>query len=246
MVKRILCAAAAVLLLAVAVCAGEQAWKTDTPGQAFLKAYIETANRLLTEKGEKPVNRLFEMYPTIAVMGITEQEDAEVPENVEITAVLLEDRIDRIQLRVSGDPGRFSVIAACMIQALYGDNISTENALKAPADLADRAAKTPNDSYEEPVEELSGRIPRFYYAYYPNQYHDGQNWLQMTVIFPMETSWNGSEMIIGTPEERGIDPESGVSEDYEGYFSRDDYSHFEVFATATPEPDSAAAEYDFR
>ena len=29
-----------------------------------------------------------------------------------------------------------------------------------------------------------------------------------------------------------------------GYYSSDDYDHFEVFTTATPEPDSAAAEYD--
>ena len=31
---------------------------------------------------------------------------------------------------------------------------------------------------------------------------------------------------------------------FEGYESRDDYSHLEVFTTETPEPDSAAKEYD--
>ena len=34
--------------------------------------------------------------------------------------------------------------------------------------------------------------------------------------------------------------------EYEGYFSTDDYTHLEVFTTATPEPGSAAAENDFR
>ena len=29
-----------------------------------------------------------------------------------------------------------------------------------------------------------------------------------------------------------------------GYFSKDDYDHFEFFTTPTPEPDSAAAEFD--
>jgi 2-isopropylmalate synthase len=50
----------------------------------------------------------------------------------------------------------------------------------------------------------------------------------------------------------GIDPEldfsniQEVGEAYEGYYSKDDYSHFDIFTTPTPEPDSAAAEYDFR
>lgn len=245
MVKRILSITAA-MILTLSICMAETNWKTDTPGQKILKAYIESANHYLAEQGEKTINRLFEMYPGIAVMGITEKIDAESPEGVEITATLLNERIDTVQLRVSNDPDRFSKIATCLIQALYGENISTDDALKIPAKLAAKVKNEPKNSYEEPVEELSGRIPRFYYAYYPNQYHDGQNWLQMTVIFPMDTEWNGTEMIIGTAEEKGIDPESGVSEDYEGYFSQDDYNHFEVFVTATPEPDSAAAEYDFR
>ena len=246
MVRRIWYLVFAAILLTVNLCTAEQAWKTDTPAQSILKAYIESANQFLTENGEKTVNRVFEIYPTIAVLGITEKPDAETPEGVEITATLLNDRIDWLQLRVSDDAERFTVIATCLIRALYGDNITAEDAVKGPSELAAKVKKSQKNSYEEPVEELSGRIPRFYYAYYPNQYHDGRNWLQMTIIFPMEAVWNGNEMIVGTPEERGIDPESGVSEDYEGFFSEDDYTHFEVFVTATPEPDSAAAEYDFR
>ena len=246
MVKRIRCVAIAVITLAIVFCSAEQVWKTDTPGQKILKAYIESTNQYLKDSGEKPINRVFEIYPAFAALGITETADAEAPEGVEITAELLDERINRLQLRVSDDPDRFSIIAACLIRALYGNNISAEDAMKVPAELAAKAKTAPNNSYEEPVEELSGRIPRMYYAYYPDQYHDGMNWLQMTIIFPMEASWAGSDMIIGTPEERGIDPESGVSEDYEGYFSEDDYTHYEVFMTATPEPDSAATEYDFR
>ena len=246
MVKRIRCLLLAAVIITAVVSAAEPAWKTDTPAQAILKTYIETANQYLAQNGEKAINRIFEIYPTFAVMGITVKDDAEEPEDVEITVTLLSDRIDQLQLRVSDDPDRFSVIASCLIQALYGENITAEEALRAPKELSSKAKKTPSNSYEEPVEELSGRIPRFYYAYYPDQYHDGRNWLQMTIIFPMEAAWNGSEMIIGSPEERGIDPESGVSEDYEGYFSDDEYSHYDVFMTPTPEPDSAAAEYDFR
>ena len=51
-------------------------------------------------------------------------------------------------------------------------------------------------------------------------------------------------MILGT-NEQGLSVPDDADQDYEGYYSRDDYNHFEVFSTATPEPDSAAAEYDF-
>jgi hypothetical protein len=246
MVKRIGFLAAAAMILVYTVCHGDMAWKSDTPGQLVLKAYIESVNTYLADEGEMTVNRIFEMYPSLAVLGITNHGDEEAPEGVEITVNLLEERIDRLQLRVSDDPERFSVIASCMIRALYGETISAEDALKTPEELAKKAVQSPFNSYQEPVDELSGRIPRFYYAYYPDQYHDGQNWLQMTVIFPMDTAWNGSEMIIGTPDENTISPVEDAAEDYEGYFSRDEYTHLEVFMTATPEPDSAAAEYDFR
>jgi hypothetical protein len=37
-------------------------------------------------------------------------------------------------------------------------------------------------------------------------------------------------------------PAPAADEEYEGYFSKDNYNHFEVFASPTPEPDSAAME----
>ena len=245
MVKRRLLAAAVLLILVTAICGAELSWTTDTSGQKLLKEYIESANQYLKEYGELPVNRIFELYPAIATLGITKDSKAEAPENVEISVSLLSDRINNLQLRVC-DADRFPQIAASLIRALYKENITPEAAIKAAENLAEQAKKAPKNSYEEPIEELSGRIPRFYYAYYPDQYHDGRNWLQMTMIFPMETDWSGSDMIIGEEYIKGVDPDSGVSEDYEGYYSEDDYNHFEVFVTATPEPDSAAAEYDFR
>ena len=54
--------------------------------------------------------------------------------------------------------------------------------------------------------------------------------------------------ILGTQDDEKANmlPEEEADPDYDGYFSTDDYTHLEVFTTATPEPDSAAAEYDFR
>lgn len=245
MVKRILLLILAMILLMTTAALPELAWSTETPAQRQLKAYIESANEYLTEKGEMPVNSLFEIYPLLAVLGITEKPNAETPEEVEITVTMLYERIDQLQLRVS-DPDRFAVIAACLIRALYGENISEEEAMSIPADRAETARKAPKNSFEEEIETQTGSIPRFYYAYYPDQYHDGKNWMQMTIIFPKDAEWSGKEMIIGTTEEKGVDPGSGVSEDYEGYYSKDDFTHYEIFVTPTPEPDSAAAEYDFR
>ena len=245
MVRRVLLGILIAAMMIPAVCGAELSWTTDTPAQQQLKNYIESANQYLKEYGELPVNRIFEMYPVIATLGIVKDPKAEAPEDVEITVNLLADRINSLQLRVC-DAERFPQIAAGLIRGLYKENITPENAIKAAGELAEKATKEPKNSYEEPIEAMSGRIPRFYYAYYPDQYHDGRNWLQMTMIFPMDPEWTGGDMIVGEEYIKGVDPDSGVSEDYEGYYSEDDYSHFEVFVTATPEPDSAAAEYDFR
>ena len=235
------------IILALLIPAGgtaEMAWKQDTEGQKMLKRYTEQANRLLTEGGEMPVNSLFEMYSGFAVMGITAEPDAEMPESVEITVKLSPETLLTLQLRVS-DVSRFPLIAASFLKALYGDGMTMEDALRIPKDRADRALGTPDNSFLEPVEEMNGTVPRVYYAYYPNQYHDGVNWIQMTLVFPMAGTWDGTGLIVGQEGRRegsGLAPEDEGDPDYEGYFSQDDYQHLEYFATPTPEPDSAAME----
>ena len=95
---------------------------------------------------------------------------------------------------------------------------------------------------------MNGTIPRTYYAYKPNQYRDGIDWIQLTLIYPRAGEWDGEGLILGTEDEdkANLLPEEEGDPDYDGFFNTDDYIHFEVFTTATPEPDSAAAEYDFR
>lgn len=59
--------------------------------------------------------------------------------------------------------------------------------------------------------------------------------MQLTIIFPIET---GEELSVqATP----VPPEH-VEVEYEGYLPSDNASHFEVFMTPTPEPDSPAGE----
>lgn len=242
MVRRI---AALLSVLALLVCAGsgqaDMAWKTDTPGQRALKAYIEQANVFLAEMGEQPVNSLFEMYEKLAALGITFREDSEEPEGIEISVSLLYETINSLVLRVN-DPGRFPVIAAALIQALNPQTISREDALRTPRQRAEKAVKNPGNSFEDAVEELNGTQPRIYYAYYPNQFRDGVSWLQMTIIFPLEGTWDGNGTDTAVSATKAPDTWSGNDANYDGYFSSDDYTHYEIFTTASPEPDSAAAE----
>ena len=243
--RGISCLSAAFLLLSLLLypVRGSAAlkWRQDTPGQQMLKAYVEAADVFLQEQGEGPVNSLFEMYRSVAVFGITDQDNAEVPEGVEITATLLEDMIDTVQVRVN-DRSRFTQVASAFIRALFPEEMSQAEAEKGPAALTKRAEKNPANSYEEEVETLNGTVPRVYYAYFPDQYHDGTDWAQMTIIFPLKEYW-GLYGLSGDPMETNApDTYTDGAEGYEGYSPDDDFSHFEIFVTPTPEPGSAADE----
>lgn len=242
MVKR-LAALAAVTALLLTVCAGaEPQWKQDTEGQRMLRDYVIRANDALLAFGEQEINSLFEMYNGFAVFGITDQEDAEVPEEVEITCRMAADSLLSLEVRVSRAE-RFPGIAAAFLMAA-DPALTMEAALKEPQDRARKALQDPDNSFEEPVDDLNGTSIRVYYAYFPDQYHDGISWLQMTVIFPLKAYWDGAGLITEDSGDRPLSIPEDADPEYEGYFSEDDYSHYEVFSTATPEPDSAAKEYD--
>ena len=245
-IRRAVCVAAVLILLPV-IALADLTWREESPAMTILKNYILTVNEVLTENGESPVNSIFSNYPAISVMGITMEDNAEIPEEVEITVLLYYDTINRLELRVS-DISRFPVIAASFIKALYGDNMTWEDALHVPAERAKKATDNPSSSFEETVEDLNGSKPQVFYKYDPDPYHNGISWIQMTIVFPLAGEWDGEGLILGTEGDSGsqYSAEDEPDPDYEGFFSTDDYSHLEVFTTATPEPDSAAAEYDFR
>lgn len=233
----------AAMLLPAGNAPAEMKWREDTPAQKILRTYIENVNNALLLAGEKPVNTMFEMYRELAVFGITAEPDAETPESVEITFSLTYDTINTMQLRVS-DLSRFPAIGAAFLQALDPDKRSVEDSLRVPTEKAQKAFSAPADSFEEEIEELNGDSPRVYYAYYPNEFHDGTSWLQMTIVFPLAGLWDNGTVVEGALPTKGPDTYSGNDAEYEGYFSDDDFSHLDVFMTETPEPDSAAAEYD--
>ena len=243
MVKRFI--ALFLVLALIPVCSlADLKLRDETPGQKMLKTYMANVNAFLVEQGELEVNTIFDQNQQVVELGITAAENAELPEDVTVTVYLYYDSINSLLLKVS-DVTRFPAIAAAFVQALSPKTMTGQDALKEPAARAKTAAETPANSFEDQTEELNGTAPRTYYAYFPNQYRDGVNWIQLTIIFPMEGYWNEETGVIsGETETKPPSYDSDQDKEYEGYYSNDNYEHYETFTTPTPEPDSAAAEYD--
>lgn len=235
----------AALLLALMMTAttalAEMKWpKLTTAGQEQLRAYIARVNDNLTGQGQPVVNSIFECYETFVTMGVTAQDNAEVPESVEMTFLLNAEGLQRLQLRVS-DPGRFSAVAAACVQASSPTAITLESVLTDANLCLQRTLDNPYTAFEDEVNTIQGASPRVYYAYYPNQYADGVDWRQMTLIFPLPGSADAPLAL--TPE-----PPIAVNADGNEVYSmntrtyEEEYQHLEVFLSPTPEPDSAANE----
>ena len=243
-IRRFFLLLAAAILICTTAYAGIQ-WPEETAGEKILKQYIEHVNSYLEQQGESPVNRGFEIYPGFAVLGITLSDDAEIPEDVEITVKMSHDTLDSLELIVRDVP-RFSVIASSFLRALVPENTASADTVSIPAEKTKQALMNPEIPFGEDISTDKGDSFRIYYNYYPNRYSSGQNWLVMTIVFPHRTFWNYSSILTVTEEEKVYIPDDEIGEAYEGYYAEDDYSHFDVYVTPTPEPDSAAAEYDFR
>lgn len=230
------------LMMITGTALAEIQWpKLGTAGQEQLRDYILRVNENLTAQGQGTVNSVFEFYETFATMGATATDNAEVPESVEMTFLLDAEGVQVLQLRVS-DAGRFAPIAAACVQAASPTAITLEAALMEAGGYVRRTLEAPFTSFEDEVNTMQGVSPRVYFAYYPNQYADGVDWRQITLIFPLPGSADAPLAV--TPE-----PAAGMAVDGNELYSMNTrtyeagYDHLEVFVTATPEPDSAANEW---
>lgn len=214
-----------------------------TGGQAALRHYVDTVNLTLTQQSAGVIDMQYELYPAFASLGMNGEE---TPDTVEMQFRLGEGGLHSLILR-SWDPDTFQqTAAACLSASTSATTLDAALSLvKGYADVLrsdlasaqSSAGSTMTHSFEESVNDLQGDQPRAYFAYYPNQYGDGRHWLQMTLIFARPGSTGGALAVAGSTP-----PPSSSADEYEGYFSHDNYSHFEVFASPTPEPDSAAME----
>lgn len=208
-----------------------------TSGQAALRNFVDTVNLTLAQQSAGVINMGYEMYPAFASLGM---DGADAPETVEMYFLLGDGGLHSMTLRLC-DADRFEKVAtACLAAASSSISLESARSLVAPYADVMRKDKADNDmthSFEEEVNELQSDQPWAYFAYYPNQFGDGNSWLQMTVIFARPGS-AGSDLAIA-----GMTPAPPTEDvEYEGYFAQDNYTHLEIFATPTPEPDSAAME----
>lgn len=235
------------LLLLLSTAMAEIAWpSTLTNGQAALRNYVENVNLTLTQMDAGTIDMVYELYSAFASLGM---DGAETPETAEMYFVLGEEGLHSLTLRLC-DADRFERVSAACLHATSPASIPLEDAQTLTANYADvmradqsaarkDSTNSMTHSFEETVVDLQGSQPRAYFAYYPNQYGDGRSWLQMTLIFARPGSGDSALAVTGTTPA----PDTGESEDaLSGYFSQDNYSHLETFATPTPEPDSAAME----
>lgn len=214
---------------------------TLTNGQAALRNFVDEVNLTLIQQKAGVIDMAYEVYTAFASLGLNGEE---APETAEMQFLLGEDGLHSLVLR-SCDADQFEQVAAACLMA--SSTLVTEEDAKAlvasyakvmRADMQNRTSSSDamTHSFEEDVIELQDDRPRAYFAYYPNQYGDGHSWLQMTLIFARPGSEDAPlGLAVATPAPT-------TDEEYEGYFSHDNYSHLEIFATPTPEPDSAAME----
>ena len=208
-----------------------------TSGQAALRNYVDTVNLTLAQQGAGVIDMQYELYTAFASLGM---DGADAPETVEMYFQLGDGGLHSLTLRLC-DADRFEKVASACLAAA-SSAISLESARSLVAGYADvmRKDKASDDmthSFEEPVNELQSDQPRAYFAYYPNQFGDGNSWLQMTLIFARPGSAVNDLAVAGlTP------PPPTEDVEYEGFFAQDNFNHLESFTTPTPEPDSAAME----
>ena len=229
------------LMITASVASAEIAWPAlTTAGQEQLRDYVARVNENLQGQGQATVNSVFELYETFATLGVTAVAGAEVPEGGEMTFLMDGAGLQSLQLRVS-DAGRFAPVAAACIQASSPGAVALEMALAEANGYVQRTLNAPYTAFEDVVNAMQGTSPRLYYAYYPNQYSDGVDWRQLTLVFPLPGSEDAPVAV--TPE-----PGVALDADANELYSMNtrtyeaEYQHLEVFVSPTPEPDSAANE----
>lgn len=258
MVKRIvLLLLALTLIVTTGSSLAELKLRDTTPAQKMLKTYMENVNNFLLENGEMPINKIFDQTNSVVEMGITLTDEAFIPEGVTVTVHLYYDQLWYMLVRVNNENlARFPQIAGAFVRALNPQTMSQAESMKTATARVQKVYQEPNtpfedyryDKYEDrETSILNGERPQTYYAYYPDQYKENPrvDWIELMVVFPLTPYWNAETGVITDSGEvdtrKYLDengqaiPDSSFADDESG-----NYAHIELYATPTPEPDSAA------
>lgn len=247
------------ILMMTVVAFAEIEWPANmTAGQQQLQRYVACVNEAL--EGSGVIDMRYEMYSTFASLGMN---GAEMPEDpfaqftlpAEMYFVMNAEGMESLQLRMpvsiyytedasgmrvlqlnAADVEAFANTAAACLHASSPTAVSMEHARTITQAYATSILAAPSTSFGEEVVTIQGSQPRAYFAYFPNQFRDNAySWIQMTLVFPHPGSQDAPIVVpISTPA-----PET---DEDQVYLADDNYNHLEVFATPTPEPDSAAME----
>ena len=240
----------ALLLLCSLMAGNAQAltWPAErTANEQALKTYIEKVNLALDRLKGEQVNSVFECYDTFASLGVTSVNDSDTPENVQIT-VSMGRGLEWIEVSSSSMDG-FANLCAAFIAVAAGDEENPSKYLADPKAYVTRVSKNPSTSFEDHILYARSEKARTYFAYSPSAYADSGSylsgfgdssaWLTMTLIFPLQAETDaGVEVTPVPPKEQEVIRDG--SDDDGDYTPYDEGTHFEIFLTPTPEPDSAA------
>ena len=221
-----------------------------TDNERALMRYIDAVNEALDLLGAERINSVFECYDSFASLGVTAVADADQPEDVEIT-VYMDRGLEWMELSTCNLNVFPSLCAACLAVA-GGDGDHVRSYLSDPQAYANRAKKNPSTSFSDTVYYERSTQARAYFAYSPNvygdsgsflsAYGDGKTWLTMTLVFPLDMSEGQGVQVSPVPAVQKETIRDG-SDDEGDYTPYDEGTHFEIFVTPTPEPDSAAGYY---
>ena len=247
-------------LMMTCVAAAEIEWPASpTAGQTQLMDFVAAANAALAEENAGVIDMRYEMYSTFASLGMN---GVEMPDDpfadftmpAEMYFTMTGEGLHTMQLRMpvkvhyspdsTGIPApqlqreeveHFAAVAAACIHAASPTAMSMELAMEITELYANSICAAPANGFDEQASTLQSSQPRAYFAYFPNQFRDNEySWIQLTLVFARPGSADAPIMLaVTTPAPEAAE---GV------YLAQDNYTHLELFATPTPEPDSATME----
>ena len=237
--RRFCCLMLLICLLPLSACA--LIWPSDqTRNITLLQSYIEQVNEALDKVGGTRINSVFECYDTFATLGVTLMSDSDSPEKTEIVVSMGQMGLDHLEISTS-DINGFAELCAALTAVAAREGDQVKKYLGDPSAYVSRVKKNPLTSFSDTVHYEKGSSVRVYFAYEPNEYGDGQNYLSMTLVFPRELDALAGIDVTPVPTTATQAVFDG-SDDAGDYVPYDEGTHLEVFVTPTPEPDSAAGE----
>ncbi len=207
-----------------------------------LVEYIEQVNLALRRAGSREINSYFECYESFATLGITQMDMADSAEDVEIILQMHDGILDQAEIRTC-NLDEMPLLVAAMAAIASGEPWDTDLKpyLGYPQALLKQIRDNPTTTITPETVPDKGDQLRIYGFYEPNALGDGTNWAGAVLVFPRKDDYQPGIMVTPPPETSHETVHDGSDDDAD-YTPYDDGTHLEVFVTATPEPDSAAAE----